>query len=118
VSSKLTLNLGLRYDIYKPWIEVNDLQSNLDEATGQFVVASDNTVLQGQGVPVGRYLQTYSKGDVGPRFGFAYDVKGTGRTIVRGGVGVFWNFTPGWPARGRGEASTCSRVTRTRRPPP
>jgi hypothetical protein len=44
---------------------------------------------------VGRYLQTYSKGDVGPRFGFAYDIFGTGRTIVRGGAGIYWNFTPG-----------------------
>jgi hypothetical protein len=47
------------------------------------------------GVQVGRYLQTYSKGDVGPRFGFAYDLNGTGKTIIRGGFGVFWNFTPG-----------------------
>jgi len=92
-SSKLTLNMGLRYDIYKPWIEVDNRQSNFDETTGTFVIAADNAVMQG--VSVGRYLQTYSKGDVGPRFGFAYDVKGTGRTIVRGGVGVFWNFTPG-----------------------
>ena len=57
------------------------------------MVASDNATMGG--VKVGRYLQTYSKGDLGPRFGFAYDVFGTGRTIVRGGVGVFWNFTPG-----------------------
>ena len=47
------------------------------------------------GVKVGRYLQTYSKRDFGPRFGFAYDLAGNGRTVVRGGVGVFWNFTPG-----------------------
>lgn len=93
VSSKLTLNLGLRWDLYKPWVEVDDLQSNFDESTGLFVVASDNAVVNG--VDVGRYLQTYSKSDFGPRFGFAYDVSGTGRTLVRGGVGVFWNFTPG-----------------------
>jgi len=93
VSSKLTLNLGLRWDLYKPWIEVDDLQSNFDESTGLFVVASDNAVVNG--VDVGRYLQTYSKSDFGPRFGFAYDVTGEGRTLVRGGVGVFWNFTPG-----------------------
>ena len=93
VNSKLTLNLGLRYDIYVPWVEIDDRQSNFDEATGTFVVASDNAVLNG--VQVGRYLQTYSKGDLGPRFGFAYDVTGSGRTLVRGGVGVFWNFTPG-----------------------
>ena len=93
VSSKLTLNLGLRYDIYVPWVEIEDRQSNFDESTGKFVVASDNATLQG--VDVGRYLQTYSKGDFAPRFGFAYDVRGTGRTIVRGGLGMFWNFTPG-----------------------
>ncbi len=56
-------------------------------------MAADNAVING--VNVGRYLQTYSKGDVGPRFGFAYDVFGTGRTILRGGVGKYWNFTPG-----------------------
>ena len=47
------------------------------------------------GVKVGRYLQTYSKRDIGPRFGFAYDVTGNGKTLVRGGFGMFWNFTPG-----------------------
>jgi hypothetical protein len=92
-TSRLTLNLGLRWDVYPPWIEINDRQSNFDETTGQFVVASDDAVIAG--VHVGRYLQTYSKRDVGPRFGFAYDVKGNGRTVVRGGFGVFWNFTPG-----------------------
>jgi hypothetical protein len=44
---------------------------------------------------VGRYLQTYGKTDFGPRFGFAYDLNGSGRTIVRAGYGLFWNFTPG-----------------------
>ena len=47
------------------------------------------------GVKVGRYLQTYSKGDFAPRLGFAYDVRGDARTIIRGGFGMFWNFTPG-----------------------
>ncbi len=93
VTSRLTLNLGVRWDVYPPWIEVDNRQSNFDESTGKFVVASDDAVING--VKVGRYLQTYSKGDVGPRFGFAYDLNGSGRTIVRGGYGIFWNFTPG-----------------------
>jgi hypothetical protein len=92
-SHKLTLNLGLRWDVYPPWIEVDNLQSNFDESTGKFVVASDGAVVNG--VKVGRYLQTYSKRDLGPRFGLAYDLFGTGKTMVRGGFGVFWNFTPG-----------------------
>ena len=76
-----------------PWVEIDDRQSNFDDITGKFVVASDDAVIDG--VKVGRYLQTYSKGDVGPRFGFAYDLNGNGKTIVRGGFGIFWNFTPG-----------------------
>ena len=93
LSHKLTLNLGLRWDMYPPWVEIEDRQSNFDETTGTFVVASDDAVIAG--VKVGRYLQTYSKKDFGPRFGFAYDVKGDARTLVRGGFGVFWNFSPG-----------------------
>jgi hypothetical protein len=93
MTSRLTVNLGLRWDVYVPWVEKDDRQSNFDESTGRFVVASDGAVVNG--VEVGRYLQTYSKKDFGPRFGFAYDLDGRGKTLIRGGFGVFWNFTPG-----------------------
>jgi len=93
MTSKLTLNAGLRWDVFVPWVEVDDRQSNFDESTGKFVVASPDAVVNG--VKVGRYLQTYSRRDFGPRFGFAYDLTGNGRTVVRGGYGIFWNFTPG-----------------------
>jgi len=93
VTSRLTMNLGLRWDVYVPWIEKDNRQSNFDESTGTFVVASDNAVIAG--VEVGRYLQTYSKRDLAPRFGLAYDLNGDGKTMIRGGFGVFWNFTPG-----------------------
>ena len=92
-TDRLTINAGVRWDLFVPWVEINNKQSNFDPSTGVFVVASDNAVING--VQVGRYLQTYSKTDFGPRVGFAYDVTGTGRTIVRGGYGLFWNFTPG-----------------------
>ena len=58
------------------------------------MIASDGATIDG--VEVGRYLQTYSKKNFGPRFGFAYDVDGNGKNLlVRGGFGVFWNFSPG-----------------------
>jgi Carboxypeptidase regulatory-like domain len=93
LSQRLTLNMGLRWDLFVPWVEVDDKQSNFDESTGKFVVASPDAVING--VKVGRYLQTYSKKNFGPRFGLAYDLDGSGRTVVRGGWGMFWNFTPG-----------------------
>jgi Carboxypeptidase regulatory-like domain len=92
-TNRLTLNLGLRWDVYPPWVEIDDRQSNFDESTGTFVVASDSAVING--VEVGRYLQTYSKRDLGPRFGLAYDLTGDGKTMIRGGFGIFWNYTPG-----------------------
>jgi hypothetical protein len=93
VTRKLTMNLGLRWDVYPPWVEIQNRQSNFDPTTGRFVIAADDAVIAG--VTVGRYLQTYSKRDIGPRFGFAYDIAGDGKTVVRGGYGVFWNYSPG-----------------------
>ncbi|HVQ28450.1 MAG TPA: hypothetical protein VMV21_02650, partial [Vicinamibacteria bacterium] len=93
VSTKLTLNLGLRWDVFVPWVEKDNRQSNYDPSTGFFVVASDDAVINGTNV--GRYLQTYSKGDIAPRLGFAYDLNGDGKTLVRGGFGTFWNWGVG-----------------------
>src|SRR5215471_14117595 len=42
LTRKLTLNLGLRYDVFPPWVEIKDRQSNFDPSTGVFVVASPN----------------------------------------------------------------------------
>ncbi len=93
VNSRLTLNYGLRWDLYVPWVEVDNRQSNWDPTIAKFVVASDNATIAG--IPVGRQLQTYSKTDFGPRFGFSYDLSGNGKTLIRGGAGMYWNFSPG-----------------------
>jgi Carboxypeptidase regulatory-like domain/TonB dependent receptor-like, beta-barrel len=89
LSDRLTLNLGLRWDLFVPYVEDDDRQSNFDTSTGQFVVAAPDATING--VRVGRYLQTYSRSDFAPRLGFAYIVRGDGRTVLRGGFGKFWN---------------------------
>jgi hypothetical protein len=110
VNPRLTLNLGLRYDLITPFVDKNDLMANLDPnfrdpSTGQlgrFVIPSTKTlkyldpnivnfgyVLADQsGLGVGRGLvQTY-KGGIGPRVGLAYQLNP--RTVLRGGYGLYY----------------------------
>ncbi|HYE25815.1 MAG TPA: TonB-dependent receptor, partial [Clostridia bacterium] len=82
VTDRLTLNLGLRYDLYTWPYEQNNRQSNFDPATGSLVVAG------APGWP--RSLIETDKNNFAPRFGFAYDLFGSGRTVLRGGYGMFY----------------------------
>ena len=94
MTPKLTLNLGLRWDMFVPWVEEDDRQSNYDPSTGCFVVASDDAVING--VQVGRYLQTYSKERLrsAPRLRLR-PAAATAGPLIRGGFGIFWNWGVG-----------------------
>jgi hypothetical protein len=82
VSRRLTLNLGLRYDLYTWPVEVADRQANFDIATGKLLLA-------GQGGASRSFVPT-DKNNFAPRVGFAYDLTGQGKMVVRGGYGIFY----------------------------
>jgi len=102
VSQKLTLNLGMRYELFSPSYERFGRSSNfvwqnvtLYIPTGNnmtqplppnFATAFPNvTVSRGA---VSKYMYPWDKWDFGPRFGLAYKV--APKTVLRVGFGIFY----------------------------
>ncbi len=99
VSPKLTLNIGLRYELNFPELERVNKMSSFDPKTGFVPVAdgrliavdaSGNLVTVGRS-PLGRRLWRLDTNNFAPRFGFAYRAFGDNRTVLRGGYGIFYN---------------------------
>jgi len=82
VNSRLVLNLGFRYDLITYPTEQQNRQAALNPTTGFIDLAGQN------GVPRSIIDQRYT--NFAPRIGFSYDVYGQGKTILRGGYGIFY----------------------------
>ena len=78
-TSKLTVNLGLRYEYFTPLSDINNLIGNWQPSVG----------FQQQGVNVKSPYNADSK-DISPRVGVAWDISGKGTTVIRAGAGLYY----------------------------
>ena len=88
ISNRLTLNLGLRYDLLTPWVEKDDRFGGLlvENIVG---APAPKPVQAGVGVPRG--IIYTDKNNFAPRLGIAYRPFGDNRMAVRAGYGVFYD---------------------------
>ena len=78
-TSRLTLNLGLRYEFMTTPTERNNRSYAIRN------VWSDPATTQGPPI------QNYSLRNFSPRIGFAYDPTGSGKTSIRGAFGIYYD---------------------------
>lgn len=107
IHPRLTLYLGLRYELITPFIERNDLLVNFDPdfvgqngRRGRFVVPTQETIANidprmvaygvatADEVGIGRGLIKTDTNNVAPRLGFAWRM--TDKSVIRGGYGLFY----------------------------
>ena len=125
VNRRLTLNLGLRYYYYSPDHDVShptvdsnfyptlynpaaeaqlDINGNFIPGSGYNFTEYGNGLVQCGvgGITVG--CRNMPENNWAPRFGFAYDPTGTGKTAIRGGFGVYYELGTGGEGNTEGAA--------------
>jgi Carboxypeptidase regulatory-like domain/TonB dependent receptor-like, beta-barrel len=107
VSARLTLNVGVRYELFTHPYERNGQQANLLLDQMKLIYVNDNVPSSTPAafattIPDGVSKTTLMRLDtnnLAPRLGFAYKLRD--RTVVRGGAGIFYGDHPTIGASGR-----------------
>src|SRR5262249_26613227 len=80
ISRWITLNIGLRYDLDLGFVDSAHQKDNRVFKLFQIIKH-----------PLGSRLVKDDKNNFSPRVGFAWDIKGNGRSVIRGGYGFYYD---------------------------
>ena len=90
VNNRLTLNLGIRWDVDVPRSEAHNATSNFSLTAVDPEYGIPGALVFGtQYSGNKRWADTYYK-DIAPRIGFAFTPAGDGKTVFRGGGAIFY----------------------------
>jgi hypothetical protein len=80
ITPRITLNLGVRYDVDFGFVDHAHAAENRTFQALQII-----------GSPFARKVVEDDKNNLSPRIGLAWDARGDGRSVVRGGYGVYFD---------------------------
>jgi len=84
VTTKLSINYGLRDELVTPWKERHNRLAGFDPSNGGNLVPVGTPPFPGDTITDGRYT------NFAPRFGLAYTLNP--KTVVRAGLGIFYAY--------------------------
>ena len=92
----LTLNLGVRWDPWLPPIDLNETLVGFEPGFQSQIARNAPAGLIFKG-DAGLQESVFQKNwkDFAPRIGFAYNVSGAGKTVIRAGYAIFYGFPEG-----------------------
>ena len=96
IHPRVTLNLGLRYDLQQPLIDPQDRKlAYVPGRQSEIAPTAPEGLLFPGDEGVSRGIVAWDKNNLAPRLGIAWDPRGDGRMSVRAGAGVFFGSITG-----------------------